>query len=97
MNSYTTESLEKCPAYSKQASFKHISFSFEHFAMSRNTESLICALGTNSVLQVNYTSKKQTNLQKDQICDSEVGGKEEVLEEDGQKVQTSSYKVNKYQ
>ena len=73
-----------------------------YFVMYRNIESLYCPPGTNIVLQVNNTLKKQTskktlgeiypiyNYQR-QRC------RKEKLDEGGQKLQSSIYKINKYQ
>ena len=36
----------------------------DYFQMYRNIQSPCCVTGTNTVLQVNYISKKQTNSQK---------------------------------
>ena len=61
---------------------------------------ICCVPGTNILLQVNQTSKtnKQTHRKKDQICGYQKWGWwEGELDECSQKVQTSSYKINKYQ
>ena len=68
----------------------------DHFEMYRNLESLCCVTGTNIVFQVNYTSK--TNSEKDEVCGYQRWGwEEEGLDEGGQNVQTSGYKINKSQ
>ena len=72
----------------------------DHFAMYRNIKPLCCVPGTNIVLQVYYTPKtKQTNSQKKRsdLWLPEAGGGQGELDEGGQKVQTSSYKINTYQ
>ena len=42
----------------------------DHFVTYRNSESLCCITRTNTVWEVNYTSKsnKQTQRKRDQIC-----------------------------
>ena len=70
----------------------------DHFVMHRNIESLFCAPGANTVLQVNYTStNKHTNSQKKrsdlwlpEAGSENVGNWMKVVK----KVQTSSYKIN---
>ena len=82
--------------------YRNQTYHGDHFEKYRNIESLCCVTGTNIVLQVNYTSKpKQANLQtdrkRDQICGYQMPGEgERQLDEGGKKVQTSSYKINKY-
>lgn len=51
------------------------------------------------MLQVNYTLKtnKQTHRKRQDLCLPEAGGRGEgELDEDNQKVQISSYNINKY-
>ena len=73
----------------------------DHFVLYRNMESLCCAPGTNIVLQVNYTSTnktKKTYRKRYQICVKQMQGVEGGgTEEGGEKLQTSGYKINKYQ
>ena len=73
----------------------------DHFQMCRNTKSLCCVTGTTIMLYINYTLKstKQTNSQKKIrfLVTSGGGLGEGELDEGVQKVQTSSYKINKYQ
>ena len=47
----------------------------DQFEMCRNIESLGCVTETNIVLQVNYTSKTNKVIKKDQICAARGGGK----------------------
>ena len=72
----------------------------EQFVIYRNMESLCHAPVTNIVLQVNYTTKTNKQNSQKKRSDSwlpEVGGMGEgELDEGGQKLQTSSYKINKY-
>ena len=43
--------------------------------MYGNTKSLCCVIGTNTVLKVNYTSKKeQIHGKREQICGCQGGG-----------------------
>ena len=73
-------------------------YHWDHFEIYKNIESLCCKLGT---VQVNYTSK--TNKEKQRKTDQSFGTRgsggweERKLYEDSQKVQISSYKINKYQ
>ena len=68
----------------------------DHFVMYRNIESICCVRGTDVVLSFTYTSKlsKQTNKLIEKRSDLWLS---EALEEGSQKVQTLSYKINKYQ
>ena len=71
----------------------------DHFKMYRNIESLRCVTGTNTVLQVNYTSKTNTQIYKP--TEKQIrfgvargrgwGGGE--LDEGSQKIQTFTYKI----
>ena len=67
--------------------------------MYSNTESLYCAPETNEVLEVNYTSKdKQPHRKKITfVVTRGRGWWEGELDEGRQKVQTSSYKINKHE
>ena len=74
----------------------------DHFEiLYRNIKSLCCVPGTNAMLQVNHTSKKETNSQKKRsnLWLPEVGGErgKGELDEGGQKVQTYGYRITKYQ
>lgn len=64
--------------------------------MHRNTESVCCTTGTNTVLQVTYASKTNTFIENKIRCsvprDRSGGGE---LDEYGNKPQTSSHKINK--
>ena len=68
--------------------------------MYRNIESFFCAPGTNIVLWVNCTSK--TNKQTNKLIEKEIifvvtrGVGVGELDEDSQKVQISSNKINRY-
>ena len=66
--------------------------------MYRNIELLCHAPGSNIVLQVIYISKtNKTQRKRDQICGYQRWGMGKgELDESRQKVQTSSYKINKY-
>ena len=71
----------------------------DHFVIYKNIESLCCAPENNIVLQVIYTSKNKEQ-KRDQICGCHrwgIGMGKGELDESGQKVQTSSYEINKYQ
>ena len=73
----------------------------DHFVMYRNIKSLCCAPGTNSVIGQSIKLKKkpkQTHRKRDQICGGQKQGVGEgELDEGGQRVQTSSCKINNYQ
>ena len=62
--------------------------------MYGNTESLCCIVGINIVLYMNYTSK--INSQKKEITLLGKSWEAGKSDEHSQKVQTPSYKVNKY-
>ena len=65
--------------------------------MYRDIESLCCVRGANIILQVNYTFKM--NKQKKEIRFVVIRGREQEegeLDKGSQKVQASSYKINKY-
>ena len=71
-----------------------------HFEMYRNIESLCCSSGSNIVLYRSNIPQKQTNILIEKeirlmVTRSKIWGEAE-LDEGGQKVQTSSYKLNKY-
>ena len=40
----------------------------DHFEMYRNNKSVSCSPGTNTVLQVSYTSKINKHRKRDKIC-----------------------------
>ena len=71
--------------------------------MYRNTRSVCFVARTNIVLQVSYTSK--TNKQTSKLIEKDIGyvvargrgWREGELDEDSQKVQSFSYKMNKQQ
>ena len=69
----------------------------DHFVIYRNSESLCCIIRTNTVWEVNYTSKsnKQTQRKRDQICGEQRQGVR--IRGTARKVQTPSYKINQYQ
>ena len=71
----------------------------DKFEMHRNSKSLCCVTGSNIVLQVNYTAKVNKLIDKEiRIVVTRGGGSGEgELDEGIQKVQTFSYKINKYQ
>ena len=67
--------------------------------MYRNIESLHCVIKNNIMLQVNYTSNKETKSRKRNrfvVTRDGGGGGRVEFEESYQKVQTSSYNINKY-
>ena len=60
----------------------------DHFEMYKNKESQCCALGTNTVLWDNHTSKTDKFTERDQIyghqrCRQEVHGVQERQEDEG--------------
>ena len=64
--------------------------------MYENSESLCCITGTSVVGQLHFKNK-QTYRKRDQICVTRgMGWGEGELDEGSQKLQTSSYKMNKY-
>ena len=69
----------------------------DHFEMYTDTESLCCVTRTNLELQVNYTSKTDKLIERDQICGYHrpKGGRRGKLDEGRQKVHTPSYEINK--
>ena len=69
----------------------------DHCVMYRNVKSLCCITGTNTGMQVNYTSKinEQTHRKRDHICGYH-RQREVELDEGNQKEQPPSYKINKY-
>lgn len=69
----------------------------DHFEMYRYTESLCCVKGTNGELQVNFTSKTNSEKETRFVVTRGGGWGEEGQDKGNQKVQTSSYKINKYQ
>ena len=65
--------------------------------MYRNIESLFCNRNSHSVVGQLCFKNKQTHRKRDQICGYQKQGVGEgKLDEGGPKVQTSSYKINKY-
>ena len=46
----------------------------DYFEMYKNTKSLCCVTGTNILLQVNYASKMNKLIERDQICGYLRGG-----------------------
>ena len=81
--------------YSKKSYCSH------HFEMYKHFESLYCVTETNTVLWVNYTSKtneqtnKQTQKKRSDLVTRGRGQVEWKMDEGSQKVQPSSYKINK--
>ena len=69
----------------------------DHFIIYKNIKSLCCTPGTNIVFQVNYTSKTNRFIESRFVATRGRGWRERELDEGGQKVQTYSYKANKYQ
>ena len=71
----------------------------DHFVIYRNIISPFCELRINIVLQVNYTSKnKQELTEKETVFVVTISGEqaEKELDGGGQKISTSSYRINKY-
>ena len=73
----------------------------DHFEIYRNNKSQCCVKETNIMLQVNYISKTKRNKQTPRKI-SDCGYQKQrlgqgKLDEGSQKVQTYSYKINKYQ
>ena len=66
----------------------------DYFEMYRNIEPLCCVTGTNAVLQVNYNSKTKSENETRFVI---IRDGEEELNEGSQHVQTSYYKINKFQ
>ena len=67
----------------------------DHFVTYRNSESLCSITRTNTVWEVNYTSKSNKQTEIDQICVYQRWGVEEGrMRQSSGKVQISSYKVN---
>ena len=59
---------------------------------------MLCAKNEHSVVGQLYIKKKETHRKRDEMCGYQMhrGRGQEEVDEDSQKVQTSSYKISKY-
>ena len=64
--------------------------------MYRNIKSLCCVTGSNIVLWVSYTSKRNKQRKRVDVWLSEAEGGDVALDEGSRKIQTSSYKIDRY-
>ena len=72
-------------------------YSGDHFEIYRNIESLYYEPGNNIMLQVNYTSKTNSQKKSSDFWLPEVVGRGEgEFDEGGQTVQNSSHRAEKY-